>query len=109
MRPSRRPTTSRLSRPLDSTGTTSPPPAVPTVTILTEDRPGVESPDDDDAATSTLVRVALPPDLQQRAIDVVRGFALDAPRQANSGHPGTALALAPLAHVLFGRLLRHDP
>ncbi len=34
---------------------------------------------------------------------------MDAPRAANSGHPGTAMALAPLAHVLFTRVMRHDP
>src|ERR671936_2564185 len=49
------------------------------------------------------------PSLEQRAINVVRGLAMDAPRQANSGHPGTAMALAPLAHVLWTRILRHDP
>jgi transketolase len=46
---------------------------------------------------------------EQRTIDVVRGLAMDAPRQANSGHPGTAMALAPLAQVLFGRIMKHDP
>ena len=34
---------------------------------------------------------------------------MDAPRAANSGHPGTAMALAPLAHVIFTRIIRHDP
>ena len=34
---------------------------------------------------------------------------MDAPRAANSGHPGTAMALAPLAHVLFTRVMHHDP
>jgi transketolase len=34
---------------------------------------------------------------------------MDAPRAANSGHSGTAMALAPLAHVLFTRVMRHDP
>jgi transketolase len=34
---------------------------------------------------------------------------MDGPQQANSGHPGTAMALAPLAHVLWTRVLRHDP
>ncbi|HEY4928694.1 MAG TPA: transketolase [Acidimicrobiales bacterium] len=48
-------------------------------------------------------------ELEQRGIDVIRGLAIDAPRAANSGHPGTAMALAPLAHVLFTRVLRHDP
>ncbi len=49
------------------------------------------------------------PDLEQLCINVVRGLAMDAPQHANSGHPGTAMALAPLAHVLFSRVLRHDP
>ena len=48
-------------------------------------------------------------ELEQRGIDVIRGIAMDAPRAANSGHPGTAMALAPLAHVLFTRIMRHDP
>ncbi|MDE3085185.1 MAG: transketolase [Acidobacteriota bacterium] len=34
---------------------------------------------------------------------------MDAPQRANSGHPGTAMALAPLAHVLFTRIMHHDP
>ncbi|HEX8581534.1 MAG TPA: transketolase, partial [Acidimicrobiales bacterium] len=33
----------------------------------------------------------------------------DAPQKANSGHPGTAMALAPLAYVLWGRVMRYDP
>src|SRR5213080_5381042 len=34
---------------------------------------------------------------------------MDAPQKANSGHPGTAMALAPLAHVLWTRVMRYDP
>ncbi len=48
------------------------------------------------------------PDLEQRAIDVVRGLAMDAPHAARSGHQGTAMALAPLAHVLFTRIMNYD-
>jgi transketolase len=48
-------------------------------------------------------------ELEQRGINVIRGLAMDAPQAANSGHPGTAMALAPLAHVLFTRVMRHDP
>ena len=33
---------------------------------------------------------------------------MDGPRKANSGHPGTAMALAPLAHVLWTRVMRYD-
>ena len=42
-------------------------------------------------------------------INVIRGLAMDAPEKANSGHSGTAMALAPLAHVLWTRIMRHDP
>jgi transketolase len=48
-------------------------------------------------------------DLEQLGINVIRGLAMDAPRAANSGHPGTAMALAPLAHTLFTRVMKHDP
>src|SRR5260221_9708825 len=46
--------------------------------------------------------------LEARAIDVIRGLAMDAPNAARSGHQGTAMALAPLAHVLWTRILRYD-
>ncbi|HUR19107.1 MAG TPA: transketolase [Acidimicrobiales bacterium] len=48
-------------------------------------------------------------ELEQRGINVIRGLAMDGPQKANSGHPGTAMALAPLAHVLWTRIMRHDP
>ncbi|MGD9798888.1 MAG: transketolase [Acidimicrobiia bacterium] len=48
-------------------------------------------------------------ELEARGIAVIRGLAMDAPLAAKSGHQGTAMALAPLAHVLFTRILRHDP
>ena len=43
------------------------------------------------------------------AISLIRGFAMDAPLHAKSGHQGTAMSLAPLAHVLYSRVLRHNP
>jgi transketolase len=46
--------------------------------------------------------------LETLAIDVVRGLAMDAPHAARSGHQGTAMALAPLAHVLWTRILNYD-
>jgi transketolase len=46
--------------------------------------------------------------LEQRAIDVIRGLAMDGPHAANSGHQGTAMALAPLATVLWTRVMRYD-
>jgi transketolase len=44
-----------------------------------------------------------------QVINVIRGLAMDVPLKAKSGHQGTAMALAPLAHVLFSRVLKHDP
>ncbi|MEO8364100.1 MAG: transketolase [Ilumatobacteraceae bacterium] len=43
------------------------------------------------------------------AVSLIRGLAMDAPLAAKSGHQGTAMALAPLGHVLFSRIMRHDP
>jgi len=52
---------------------------------------------------------SLTPELDQQAISLIRGFAMDAPLYAKSGHQGTAMALAPLGHVLYSRVMRHDP
>ena len=50
------------------------------------------------------------PDSRPRTIaSLIRGFAMDAPLRAKSGHQGTAMALAPLAHVLYSRVMKHDP
>ncbi|GAA3604998.1 transketolase [Nonomuraea rosea] len=48
-------------------------------------------------------------DLDSRAVDVVRALAMDAVEKAGSGHPGTAMSLAPAAYLLFQRVMRHDP
>ncbi|MCU1498727.1 MAG: transketolase [Acidimicrobiales bacterium] len=48
-------------------------------------------------------------DLELRAINTIRGLAMDMPQAANSGHQGTAMALAPLAHVLWTRIMDYDP
>jgi len=55
------------------------------------------------------VLVVTEAELEQLGINVIRGLAMDAPQKADSGHSGTAMALAPLAHVLFTRIMRHDP
>ena len=47
-------------------------------------------------------------DLERLAINTIRGISMDAPHAAKSGHQGTAMALAPLAHVLFTRILRYS-
>lgn len=51
----------------------------------------------------------LTPQQDQQAIALIRGLAMDAPLAAKSGHQGTAMSLAPLAHVLYSRVLKHDP
>jgi transketolase len=45
----------------------------------------------------------------KRAVDLIRVLAMDAVQQAGSGHPGTAMSLAPAAYLLFQQILRHDP
>src|SRR6478672_7088660 len=50
-----------------------------------------------------------PLSLEQLCIDAVRVLAMDAVQKADSGHPGTPMALAPLAYVLFTRHLRYNP
>jgi transketolase len=42
-------------------------------------------------------------------INTIRALAMDAVQKANSGHPGTPVALAPVAYCLWQRLLRFDP
>jgi transketolase len=47
--------------------------------------------------------------LDQLCVDTIRTLSMDAVQKANSGHPGTPMALAPLAYVLFTRTMRHNP
>ncbi|MEV4729102.1 transketolase [Saccharopolyspora sp. NPDC049426] len=64
----------------------------------------------DDLARLTTKR--LPNDwteLDQRAVDTARVLAADAVENCGSGHPGTAMSLAPAAYALFQRVMRHDP
>ncbi len=51
----------------------------------------------------------LPPGAPRDAIDAARFLAADAVERAGSGHPGTAMALAPVAYQLYAHELRHDP
>ncbi|MGH3655295.1 MAG: transketolase family protein, partial [Micromonosporaceae bacterium] len=48
-------------------------------------------------------------DRDARVVDHIRALAADAVEQAGSGHPGTAMSLAPAAYLLFQEFLRHDP
>lgn len=48
-------------------------------------------------------------ELDQKAVETVRVLAADAVEKVGSGHPGTAMSLAPAAYLLFQQHLRHDP
>ncbi|HXD47189.1 MAG TPA: transketolase, partial [Gemmatimonadaceae bacterium] len=48
-------------------------------------------------------------DLDLLCINTIRTLAMDAVQKAESGHPGTPMALAPIGYVLYTRVLRHDP
>ncbi len=47
--------------------------------------------------------------LDKLCVDTIRTLSMDAVQKANSGHPGTPMALAPLAYVLYTRVMRHNP
>jgi transketolase len=48
-------------------------------------------------------------DIERLSINTIRTLSMDAVQQANAGHPGTAMALAPLAYVLYREVLRVNP
>jgi transketolase len=48
-------------------------------------------------------------DLDTKAVDTARLLAADAVQKVGNGHPGTAMSLAPLAYLLYQRIMRHDP
>jgi transketolase len=47
--------------------------------------------------------------VDELCVDTIRTLSMDAVQKANSGHPGTPMALAPLAYLLYTRILRHNP
>ena len=48
-------------------------------------------------------------DVDQRAVDTARILAADAVEKVGSGHPGTAMSLAPVAYLLFQKIMNQDP
>ncbi len=48
-------------------------------------------------------------DVDERAVDTARVLAMDAVQKVGNGHPGTAMSLAPVAYLLFQKVMRHDP
>ena len=83
-------------------------------------RPGHGSCDDEPAAgrrgcrnlgrrQARSVRRMTAVDPARLTIDTIRTLAMDAVQQANAGHPGTAMALAPLAYLLYREVMHHNP
>ena len=48
-------------------------------------------------------------DIETLAVDTIRSLSMDAVQTANSGHPGTPMALAPIAYQLFNHTMQYDP
>lgn len=48
-------------------------------------------------------------ELDTKAVDTARVLAADAVEKVGNGHPGTAISLAPVAYLLFNKVMRHDP
>jgi transketolase len=48
-------------------------------------------------------------DIEQLTINTIRTLSMDAVQKANSGHPGTPMANAPLAYLLYNEVMRHNP
>ena len=48
-------------------------------------------------------------DLDSKAVDTIRVLAADAVQHVGNGHPGTAMSLAPVAYLLFQKVMRHNP
>ena len=83
---------------------------MPAPTALTEGAARTVS--DAIESTDTTVKTAHPSwwtDLDTKAVDTARLLAADAVQKAGSGHPGTAMSLAPLAYLLYQKVMRHDP
>jgi transketolase len=55
------------------------------------------------------VQIASATKIEQTAVNTIRTLAMDAVQAANSGHPGTPMAMAPVAYCLWQRVLRFDP
>src|SRR3954447_5942813 len=47
--------------------------------------------------------------LEELSINTIRTLSMDAVQKANSGHPGAPMALAPLAYLLYTRVMKHNP
>jgi transketolase len=52
---------------------------------------------------------SITPEIERLAINTIRTLAIDGVQKANSGHPGAPMGMAPMAHTLWTRFLRHAP
>jgi transketolase len=60
-------------------------------------------------SATTAVKATADASVAQLTINTIRTLSMDAVQQAQSGHPGTPMALAPLAYTLWNRVMRFDP
>ncbi|SPE28921.1 Transketolase [Acidobacteriia bacterium SbA2] len=60
-------------------------------------------------STTQVARPMTGTQLDQLCINTIRTLSMDAVQQANSGHPGTPMALAPLVYTIWNRVMRFDP
>ena len=58
---------------------------------------------------TTTTQLPTATELDRLCVDTIRMLSIDAVQKANSGHPGTPMALAPIGYVLFTRVMRHSP
>lgn len=58
---------------------------------------------------STDTDLGPPAAIEKLAVDTIRTLSMDGVQAANSGHPGTPMALAPVTYTLFKRVMRHSP
>src|SRR5271156_6239887 len=62
-----------------------------------------------DLLTAPLLQSPAPPSIELTSINTIRTLCIDAVQAANSGHPGTPMAMAPVGYYLWQYLLRFDP
>ncbi len=60
-------------------------------------------------STTSIAKVMTDAELDQLCINTIRTLSIDAVQAANSGHPGTPMALAPLAYIIWNQVMRFDP
>src|SRR4029078_8035740 len=72
-------------------------------------RPNRPSPEDFELSRRTDMTLGAADTIEQLAVNTIRTLSMDAVQAANSGHPGTPMALAPVAYKLWRDYLRFDP